>query len=111
MSVYWYLYSIEGLESEVERLKAEYSNLCLVVDDDLQSLSSEATSINRDTHIGNVMRKLKILAHKNQLAVIACSQLSRDLERRPDKRPMLSDLRDSGAIENEADIVSLFISR
>ena len=85
-------------------------NLGLVIVDHIQLMSSGRNELNRVAEISEITRNLKILAKELEIPVIALSQLSRSAEARTDKRPILSDLRDSGSIEQDADIV-LFLYR
>ncbi|MEE8716987.1 MAG: replicative DNA helicase [Coriobacteriales bacterium] len=83
----------------------------LVIVDYLQLITpADPRQTDRNVQVGEMSRSLKVLAKDLQVPVIALSQLNRDLERRPDKRPMLADLRDSGSIEQDADVV-LFLDR
>ncbi len=98
--------TVTGMRSKLRRVK----NLGLVVIDYLQLMQSDSHNDNRVQEVGEISRNLKLLAKELGVPVICCAQLSRGPENRPDKRPMLSDLRDSGAIEQDADIV-LFLYR
>jgi replicative DNA helicase len=103
--------SIMEMRAKCRRLKAKHG-LGLVIVDYLQLMqpTSRSRGDNRVQEIGDISRSLKILARELELPVIAVSQLSRNVEHRTDKRPMLADLRDSGSIEQDADIV-MFIYR
>lgn len=81
--------------------------LDVLVLDYLQLLTSSNPKDNRNAALSEMTRELKLLAHKLKICVVCLSQLSRECERRTDKRPMLSDLRDSGAIEQDADVVAM----
>lgn len=101
--------SISELRSKCRKYKIEY-NLGMVIIDYLQLMSGSKRAQSREQEISEISRSLKALAREIQVPVIALSQLSRAVEQRPDKRPMLSDLRESGAIEQDADMV-MFIYR
>ncbi|MFT4142906.1 MAG: replicative DNA helicase [Mobilitalea sp.] len=102
--------SITELRSKCRKLKLE-KNLGMVIIDYLQLMSgSSKKSESRQQEISEISRSLKSLAREINVPVVALSQLSRAVEQRPDKRPMLSDLRESGAIEQDADVV-MFIYR
>ena len=98
--------TVQGLRAEGRRLKGEHGNLALIIVDYLQLLRGTGRYSVREQEISEISRALKVLAWELNVPIIACSQLSREVERRPDKRPQLSDLRESGAIEQDADIVA-----
>ena len=97
------------VRARARRIKREHG-LGLVVIDYLQLMQVAGGSENRATEISEISRSLKALAKELAIPVIALSQLNRGLEQRPDKRPVMSDLRESGAIEQDADII-LFVYR
>ncbi|MGN1083703.1 MAG: replicative DNA helicase [Lachnospiraceae bacterium] len=101
--------SITELRSKCRKFKLE-KNLGLVIIDYLQLMSGGKKTESRQQEISEISRSLKALAREIDCPVIALSQLSRAVEQRDDKRPMLSDLRESGAIEQDADVV-MFIYR
>ena len=100
--------SVLELRSKARRLKAEHG-LGLIVVDYLQLMRGSNTE-NRQQEISEISRSLKALAKELELPVLALSQLNRSLESRTDKRPMMADLRESGAIEQDADII-MFVYR
>lgn len=101
--------SVGELRSKCRKFKLE-NDLGLVIIDYLQLMSGGKRTESRQQEISEISRSLKALAREIDAPVIALSQLSRAVEQRPDKRPMLSDLRESGAIEQDADVV-MFIYR
>ena len=101
--------SISELRSKCRRLKLEHG-LSMIIIDYLQLMSGSGRSDSRQQEISDISRGLKSIARELNVPVLALSQLSRAVEQRPDHRPMLSDLRESGAIEQDADVV-MFIYR
>ena len=102
--------SVMELRSRARRLARQCGKLGLIIIDYLQLMSASSAGENRATEISEISRSLKSLAKELQCPVIALSQLNRSLEQRPNKRPVMSDLRESGAIEQDADVI-LFIYR
>jgi replicative DNA helicase len=93
------------LRARARRLHRQFGKLGLIVIDYLQLMSSNRDGENRATEISEISRSIKALAKELQVPIIALSQLSRKVEERNDKRPLMSDLRESGAIEQDADII------
>ncbi len=98
--------TVTGMKAKLRRVK----NLGLVVIDYLQLMQSDKKTDNRVNEVGDISRSMKLMAKELMVPVICCSQLSRGPEGRTDKRPMLSDLRESGSIEQDADVV-MFLFR
>jgi replicative DNA helicase len=93
------------IRSKARRLHAELDGLDLIIVDYLQLMNDRTRTENRVQEMSNISRQLKFLARDLDVPVIALSQLSRAVESRTDKRPQLSDLRESGSIEQDADVV------
>lgn len=98
------------VRSRARRLTREHGQLGLIVLDYLQLMQSPSSGDNRVQQISDISRGLKALAKELNVPVIALSQLNRNLEQRPNKRPVMSDLRESGAIEQDADLI-IFVYR
>ncbi len=101
--------SIMDLRAKARKLKSEH-NLSFLVIDYLQLIHSSKRHENRHQEVSEISRSLKALAKELEVPVLALSQLSRAVDSRMDKRPMLSDLRESGAIEQDADLI-MFLYR
>ena len=102
--------TVMEIRAKARRLKSKVGDLGLIVIDYLQLMTGRANAESRQVEISEMSRGLKILARELETPVMALSQLSRGLEMRADKRPMLADLRESGAIEQDADVV-MFLYR
>jgi replicative DNA helicase len=98
------------VRSRARRLTREHGQLGLIVLDYLQLMQSPSSGDNRVQQISDISRSLKALAKELNVPVVALSQLNRNLEQRPNKRPVMSDLRESGAIEQDADLI-VFVYR
>ena len=102
--------TIHHVRSKLRKLKAQHPEISMAIIDYLQLMSGEGGREGRQQEISEISRGLKQLARELDMPIIALSQLNRSLESRENKRPMLSDLRESGAIEQDADII-LFVYR
>ena len=98
------------VRARARRLKRQYSKLGLIVIDYLQLMAASSHVENRATEISEISRSLKAMAKELDVPVVALSQLNRAVDQRPDRRPVMSDLRESGAIEQDADVI-MFIYR
>jgi replicative DNA helicase len=98
------------VRARARRLKRQYSKLGLIVIDYLQLMAASTQGENRATEISEISRSLKAMAKELDVPVVALSQLNRAVDQRPDRRPVMSDLRESGAIEQDADVI-MFIYR
>ncbi|MCU1346478.1 MAG: replicative helicase, partial [Acidimicrobiia bacterium] len=102
--------TVMEIRAKARRLKSRVGDLGLIVVDYLQLMSGRGNAENRQVEVSEMSRSLKILARELEVPIVALSQLSRALELRADKRPMLADLRESGSIEQDADVV-MFLYR
>jgi replicative DNA helicase len=102
--------TVMDIRAKARRLKSRVGDIGLVVVDYIQLMTGRHTAESRQVEVSEISRGLKILARELECPVLALSQLSRNLEQRGDKRPMLSDLRESGSLEQDADVV-MFLYR
>ncbi len=102
--------SIAEIRGKARRLASKVGDLGLIVVDYVQLMTGRTSAENRQVEVAEISRGLKILARELHCPVVALAQLNRGLEQRADKRPLLSDLRESGALEQDADVV-LFLYR
>jgi replicative DNA helicase len=103
--------TVMEIRAKARRLKARHGGLALIMIDYLQLMTGGTSSAeNRQLEVSEISRGLKILARELEVPIVALSQLSRNLETRADKRPMLADLRESGSLEQDADVV-MFLYR
>jgi replicative DNA helicase len=102
--------TVMEIRAKARRLVQRMGQVGLIVIDYLQLMTGRSGAENRQVEVSEISRGLKILARELNAPIIALSQLSRNLESRADKRPMLADLRESGSIEQDADVV-MFIYR
>jgi replicative DNA helicase len=102
--------TVMEVRAKARRMKAKAGGLGLIIIDYLQLMTGRMSAENRQVEVSEISRGLKILARELEVPVVALSQLSRGLENRADKRPMLADLRESGSLEQDADVV-MFLYR
>lgn len=102
--------TVMDIRGKARRLKSRLGDLGLVVVDYIQLMTGRSRAENRQVEVSEISRGLKILARELECPVVALSQLSRNVETRADKRPVLADLRESGSLEQDADVV-LFLYR
>jgi replicative DNA helicase len=102
--------SVGVIRSKARRIVSRQGEIGLIVIDYLQLMGGDGKPENRQLEVSEISRKLKLLAREFKVPILALSQLSRGLEARNDKRPTLSDLRESGALEQDADVV-MFLYR
>jgi replicative DNA helicase len=102
--------TVMDIRAKARRLKSQLGDLGMIIIDYVQLMTGRSNAENRQVEVSEISRNLKILARELEVPVIALAQLNRGLEQRADKRPMLSDLRESGALEQDADIV-MFLYR
>ena len=102
--------TVMDIRAKARRLRSQLGELGLIIIDYIQLMTGRSGAESRQVEVSEISRNLKILARELEVPVIALAQLNRGLEQRADKRPMLSDLRESGALEQDADIV-MFLYR
>ncbi len=102
--------TVMEIRAKARRLKAQHGGISIILIDYLQLMSGSGQSENRQLEVSEISRNLKVLARELECPIVALSQLSRNLESRQDKRPMLADLRESGSLEQDADVV-MFLYR
>lgn len=102
--------TVMEIRAKARRIKAQHGGISLILIDYLQLMSGSGKSENRQLEVSEISRNLKVLARELECPIMALSQLSRNLEARADKRPMLADLRESGSLEQDADVV-MFLYR
>ncbi|MFV0259444.1 MAG: replicative DNA helicase [Acidimicrobiales bacterium] len=102
--------TVMDIRAKARRLKSRHGDLGMVIVDYIQLMSGRSSAESRQVEVSEISRNLKILARELEAPVVALAQLNRGLEQRTDKRPMLSDLRESGSLEQDADVV-LFLYR
>ncbi|MEM7338154.1 MAG: replicative DNA helicase [Actinomycetota bacterium] len=102
--------SVMDIRAKARRLKSREGDLGMVVVDYIQLMTGRSNAESRQVEVSEISRNLKILARELEAPVVALAQLNRGLEQRTDKRPMLSDLRESGSLEQDADVV-MFLYR
>jgi replicative DNA helicase len=102
--------TVMEIRAKARRIKARYGGIGMIAIDYLQLMGGNGPAENRQLEVSEISRNLKILARELEVPIVAASQLSRNLEARADKRPMLSDLRESGSLEQDADVV-MFLYR
>src|SRR5690606_32686788 len=102
--------TVMEIRAKARRIKQRFGGLALIVVDYIQLMTGAGSAENRQLEVSEISRGLKILAREMNVPIVALSQLSRNLESRADKRPMLADLRESGSLEQDADVV-MFLYR
>jgi replicative DNA helicase len=102
--------TVMEIRSKARRIKSQHGGLAAIIIDYLQLMTGGGRAENRQLEVSEISRNLKILARELEVPIVALSQLSRNLEARSDKRPMLADLRESGSLEQDADVV-MFLYR